>query len=143
MTASTCARAYAVHVIARHGAGSVLVTDQGQSFTSVLFKGTCKILGIRKMNTSAFHPHSHGTVERFYKTMNQGLSHYVNASGTNWDLVPFYLMAYQATPHGTSGYSPFYLLHGREMVMPTSQELRAKLPPEVRETEHAPRLENL
>jgi hypothetical protein len=33
MTASTCARAYAVHVIARHGAGSVLVTDQGRSFT--------------------------------------------------------------------------------------------------------------
>ena len=35
--------------------------------------------------------------------MNQGLSHYVNALGTNWDtLVLFYLMAYRATPHGTS-----------------------------------------
>jgi hypothetical protein len=43
-TASTSAGVYAVHVIARHGAGTVLVTDQGRSFTSVLFKETCKIL---------------------------------------------------------------------------------------------------
>ena len=68
----------------------------------------------------------------------------MNASGTNWDtLVPFYLMAYRATPHGTSGYSPYYLLHGREMILPTSQDLRAKLSPDVRESECANRLENL
>ena len=76
--------------------------------------------------------------------MNQGLSHYVNASGTNWDtLIPFYLMAYRATPHGTSVYSPYYLLHGRKMILPTSQDLRAKLSPDVRETEYARKLENL
>jgi hypothetical protein len=114
------------------------------SFTSVLFRETCKILGIKQMNSSAYHPQSHGAIEKYRKTMNQGLSHYVNAAGTNWDtLVPFYLMAYGATPHGTSGYSPYYLLHGREMVLPTSQNLRAKFTPDVRETEYAPRLEKL
>ena len=72
------------------------------------------------------------------------LSHYVNASGMNWDtLIPFYLIAYRATPHGTSGYSPYYSLHGREMILSPSQDLRAKLSPDVRETEYAPRLENL
>jgi len=35
------------------------------------------------------------------------------------------------------------MLHGREMVLPTMQSLRAKLPQEIRETDHAPRLENL
>ena len=76
--------------------------------------------------------------------MNQGLSHYVKASGTNWDtLIPFYLMAYRATPHGKSVYSPYYLLHDREIILPTSQDLRAKLSLDVRETEYAPRLENL
>ena len=131
MPAETCAKAYATHVIARHGTGSVLVTDQGRSFTSLFFKETCKILGIRQMNTSAYH-----TIERYHKTMKQGLSHYVNASGTNWyTLIPFYLMAYRETPHGTSGYSPYYLLHHREIILPTSQDLRAKLSPDVRETE--------
>ena len=103
MTAETCARAYATHVIAGHGTSSVLVTAQGQSFTSVFFKEACKILGIKQVNTSAYHPQANGTIEWYHKTMNKGFSHNVNASSTNWDtLVPFYLMAYRATPHGTS-----------------------------------------
>ena len=90
MAAETCARAYATQVVARHGTGSVLLTDQWRSFTSVFFKETCKILGIKQANTSTYHPQANGTSERYHKTMNQGLSHYVNASGTNWDtLVPF------------------------------------------------------
>ena len=53
------------------------------------------------MNTSAYHPQANDNIERYLKTMNQGLSHYVNASGTNWDtLVPFYVMAYKATLQG-------------------------------------------
>lgn len=49
MLAETCARAYATQIIARHGSGSILVADQGRQFTSVLFKETCRILGIKKM----------------------------------------------------------------------------------------------
>ena len=52
-------------------------------------------------------------------------------------------MLYLNTPLGTSKYSPFYLLHAREMVLPSLQSLRAKLSPEVRDTDHATRLENL
>jgi len=36
-------------------------------------------------------------------------------------------MAYQATPNTVTGYSPFYLLHGREMLLPSSDDLRAKI----------------
>ena len=134
MSAETCARAYAANVIATNGTGSILVTDQGRSCMSDLFKETCKILGTKQMNSSAYHAMAQWTIERYHKIMNQGLSQYVNASGTNCDtLIPFYLMAYRATPHGTSGYSPYYLLPGREMILPTSQHLKAKLTPEVRD----------
>jgi hypothetical protein len=144
MSAESCARAYAAHVIARHGTGSILVTDQGRSFTSAFFKETCKILGVKQMHSSAYHPQGNAQIERFHKTMNQGLSHYVNSAGTNWDdLIPYYLMAYRGTPHSTSGYSPYYLLHGREMILPTSHDLRAKLTPDVRGTEYVHRLEHL
>jgi hypothetical protein len=95
------------------------------------------------MHSLAYNPRGNGTIERLHKTMNQGLSH-VNSSGKDWDtLIPFYVMAYHGTPHGTHGFSPFYLLHGREIVLPTSQELRVKLTAEVRETDFAHRLENL
>ena len=132
------------HIIARHGTGSILVTDRGTSFTSVFFRETCKILGIKQLYTSALHPQSNGQIESWHKTLNQGLSRYVNASGTNWDtLVPLYLMAYRATPHGTTGYSPYFLLHGREMVLPTTQDIRAKLSPKVKGTDYEGKLETL
>jgi transposase InsO family protein len=56
MTAESCARAYATQVIARHSTGSILVTDQGRSFTSEFFRQVCKILGIKQLNTSSYHP---------------------------------------------------------------------------------------
>ena len=144
MTAEACARAYATQVIARHGSGSKLITDQGRNFTSTFFKETCKILGIRQIFTTAYHPQSNGRLERMHKTLAESLSHYVNSCGTNWDaLVPFFLMAFRNLPHGTTKYSPYYLLHGREMVVPSLQHLSAKLSPELRHTEQAPRLENL
>jgi hypothetical protein len=63
---------------------------------------------------------------------------YVNASGKKWDdLIIFYLMVYTGTPYSMSGYSPYYLLLGREMILPTSQELRVKLTLEFREAENA------
>ena len=144
MTAEECGRAYATHIIARHGSGSKLISDQGKNFTSAFFRETCKILGVRQIFTTAYHPQANGKIERLHKTLAEGLSHYVNASGNNWDtLVPFFLMAFRNTPHGTSGFSPFYLLRGREMILPSLHNLKAKLSPEIRNSEQAMRLENL
>lgn len=86
MTAQASATVYATQIFARHGTGSILVTDQGRSFMSAFFKETCRILGVKNLNSSAFHPQSNGVVERFPKTMHQGSSHYVNACGINWIL---------------------------------------------------------
>jgi hypothetical protein len=81
-------------------------------------------------------------VERFHRTLHTGWSHYINTANTNWDvLVPFFLMAYRATPNTTTNYSPFYLLHGREMSLPTSDDLKAKISKE--SPSHSQRLENL
>jgi len=53
----------------------------------------------------------------------------VNAAHNNWDvLVPFFLMAQRATPSTATGYSPFFLLHGREMTLPSNEDLKAKIP---------------
>jgi len=66
VSAETCARIYATQIIARHGIGSTLITDQGRSFTSAFYLETCKILKIRKVRTSAYHAMSNGMVERFH-----------------------------------------------------------------------------
>jgi len=66
ISAETCARVYATQIIARHGCGSTLITDQGRSFTSAFFQETCRILKVRKVRTSAYHAMSNGMVERFH-----------------------------------------------------------------------------
>jgi transposase InsO family protein len=125
-TAETCARVFATQIITRHGTGSNLITDQGGSFISTSFKETCSILGIKKVNTSSYHPSSNGMIERFHRS--PGLSYYIDSANTKWDIVvPFYLMAYRATPNTTTGFSLYYLLHGREMALPNSENLKAKL----------------
>jgi hypothetical protein len=52
-------------------------------------------------------------------------------------------MVYRATPHGSTGFSPYYLLHGREIVLPNTEDVRAKLSPKVRGTDYEGKLENL
>ena len=52
-------------------------------------------------------------------------------------------MAYRATPHSTTHYSPFYLLHGREMVLPNEGDLKAKISPDIQDVDQVQRLENL
>jgi hypothetical protein len=50
-------------------------------------------------------------------------------------------MAYRTTPHTVTQYSLFYLLHGREMLLPNNDNLKAKIsrqPPD-----HNQRLRNL
>jgi len=54
--------------------------------------------------------------------------------------VSFHFMSYRATPHTTTG-CPFYLLHGREMVLPSTDNLKAHLPKDNRD--HDQRLQNL
>jgi transposase InsO family protein len=128
-TAETCAKVYASQIVTRHGSGSTLITDQGREFMSSFFQKTCKILGVRRLRTSSYHAAFNGMVERLHCSLHSGLSHYVNASHKNWDeVVPYYLMSHRATPHTTTGYSPFYLLHGREMILPRTENLKARLP---------------
>ena len=48
----------------------------------------------------------------------------VNKYGNDWDeFVNYALMAHRAVSHSITRYSPFYLLYGREMRLPTGDDL--------------------
>jgi hypothetical protein len=50
-------------------------------------------------------------------------------------------MAYRATPNTVTGYSPFYLLHGRELTLPNQANMKAKVTENT--PDHKQRLESL
>jgi hypothetical protein len=67
ITAEECSRVYATHIFARHGGVSILISDQGRNFTSSYFRVTCKILGVKQIFTTAYHPQVNGELKVFKK----------------------------------------------------------------------------
>jgi len=123
-TAEETAEAFIENVILRHGVPERVLTDQGRNFVSELFKEICRALNIKKLQTTAYHPQSNGVVERFHRTLIESMSHYVEEDGHDWvRWVPFALAAYRSLPHSSTGYTPNYLIFGREASTPSDVNL--------------------
>lgn len=78
ITAETVARTFLRHWISRFGVPAVVTTDQGRQFQSHLHTAFTKILGVHQIRTSPYHPSSNGIVERFHRTLKQGLKCHEN-----------------------------------------------------------------
>ena len=52
-----------------------------------------KLLGIKKISTTAYHPHTDGLVERLNQTLIDMLSKRVHPSGKDWDTASVYVLA--------------------------------------------------
>ena len=117
--ADTTADALVTQFFSRFGAPLIIHSDQGRDFESNLFSEMCKLYGIKKTRTTPYHPRSDGMVERFNRTIQQMLKAYVNEHRNDWDEhVPYLTMAYRATVHDSTGYSPNRLMLGREISLP-------------------------
>ena len=122
-TAETIARAL-VEVISRHGVPAKLLSDRGANFLSDILQEVYKLLGIKKVNTSAYHPQSDGLVERFNRTLTDMLAKTVDQSGRDWDKrIPYVLYAYRTSVQESTKESPFFLLYGRDGRLPTEAAL--------------------
>ena len=53
--ADTIAKLFIEHVICRHGIPEELLSDRGTNFLSDLVCDICKLLGVKKINTSGYH----------------------------------------------------------------------------------------
>ena len=117
----TIARAFIEKIVLTYGTPQILQTDQGASFMSEVFRNTCKILKIKKIQSTAFHPESQGSIERSHCVLAEYLQHYISEDQTNWDLwVPFATYVYNTTQHSATGFTPFELLFGRPSTLPSA-----------------------
>ena len=122
--AETVARVLVEEVICRHGAPERLLSDRGSNFLSELIAEVCRLLQIKKINTSGYHPQTDGLVERFHKTLISMLSRYVEKHARDWDhYLPYMLYAYRVTAQESTRESPFFLLYGRDARQPMKEAL--------------------
>ncbi|GFU98275.1 transposon Ty3-I Gag-Pol polyprotein [Trichonephila clavipes] len=75
-------------IVLRHGAPRVIITDRGAVFRSRLVSSLVDLCNI---------------------------DHRFTTAAENWDeILPFVTFAYNTAKQETTGFTPFYLLHGRE-----------------------------
>lgn len=67
----------------RFGVPMELHSDLGKNFESVVFQEICKLIQITKTRTTPYHPESDGMVERFNRTLENGLTMFVNENQTD------------------------------------------------------------
>ena len=73
-TSVTIAKLLVEKIVSRHGVPSQLLSDRGAAFLSGLMQELYRLLGVHKVNTTAYHPQTDGLVERFHRTLVQMLS---------------------------------------------------------------------
>ena len=118
-SAVTVARAVLENVILRLGCPDFLLSDNGKEWENALFRELCKGLDILKSRTTMYESRTSGCVERIHRTLNSMLGKVVQTHQTTWpDHIPFVVNAYNITPHASTGYSPFFLMFGREQRVP-------------------------
>ena len=114
-------RAFVEKIVLTYGTPQILQTEQGANFVSEVFRNTCKILRIKRIQSTAFRPESQGSTERSHRVLAEYLRHYVKEDQTNWDQwVTFATYVYNTTEHSATGFTPFELLFGHPSALPSA-----------------------
>jgi hypothetical protein len=107
------------YVMLQYGIPSAIVNDQGSQFMGDIFKRLCKLLKIKKINTSAYRPESQGLLERSHKTVTEYLRCYCGPKNDDWDkYIYFACFVFNTTPHTMTKYTPYENLFGRKANIP-------------------------
>lgn len=112
------------NLICRHSCFKYLHSDRAQNWRSELIQDLLKLMSINPSFTTSYHPQCNGVVEKFNLTMANMLSKYTDTAQKKWDqIIPHVTFAYNTSIHATTKFSPFFLVYGREAILPTEANL--------------------
>ncbi|XP_069988596.1 uncharacterized protein [Penaeus vannamei] len=108
-------------IFSRVGIPREILSDRGRQFVSQLLGELHKLLGVKPLFTTPYHPSGNGRVERFHATLKASLRKLCSDKPREWHryLVPT-LFAMREIPSDRTGFSAFELLYGRTVRGPLS-----------------------
>lgn len=117
--ASTVAKVLIEKYFVHYGLPKRMHSDQGRDFESRLIHEVLSTLGIEKSRTTPYHPQGDPQPERFNRTLLNMLGTLEPNRKKKWSQHIVHLVhAYNCTPNEATGYSPYYLMFGREARLP-------------------------
>ena len=116
--ASTICDAIFRHLLCQHGRPQRILTDRGAELIGLAVQHLCKRWGINKIHTTGHQPQA-SPVERFHRYLNTSMTALHGSFGLDWDrYVDAAVFTYRVSYCESTGYSPFFLLYGRDPVRP-------------------------
>ncbi|KAK3773152.1 hypothetical protein RRG08_013739 [Elysia crispata] len=118
MSAKTTAEALLTFV-RNFGIPKRLHADQGANFESKVIRALCHLLGVEKSRTTPFHPMGNGSCERMNQTLISMLGTLPERRKKDWtSYIGMLVLAYNSTKCDSTGFSPYFLMFGREPRLP-------------------------
>jgi hypothetical protein len=115
-------------VYCRHGIPRQILSDRGTAFKSRLVAEITEAFGAKQLFSTAFRPQTNGLVEHINGVLAQMISLYVNTAQTDWNkYLPIVTFVYNTAQQATTKQTSFYLLTGREAIIPLDTVLRPEV----------------
>jgi transposase InsO family protein len=115
------------NIVYRFGVPNSIITDNGSQFMGRKFLEFCDKFHIRVDWAAVAHPQTNDQVERANGMILQGLKPRIfdrlNKSGRKWlQELPAVVWSLRTTLSKATGFTPFFLVHGAEAILPTDLE---------------------
>ena len=128
-SAATAAKHLFNDFVLKYSLPGKILHDQGKEFENRMFKTIERFCGVVRSRTTPYHPQANGTCERMNSTLLQMLRTLAESDKPKWhEHVNKLMAAYNVTTHSTTGYSPHFLLFGREPLIPLDLILGSRRP---------------
>ena len=121
-------QAYIDNVYYKFGGSLKMSSDNSTEFKNKVFEQVAKELRVEyEFYTPPYHPASNGRIEGFHAFLKACIAKHV-APQLEWDvLIPLACAAYNFIPYEHSKESPFFLMFGRDPVLPLNMLLSPKM----------------
>ena len=123
-TTVVAAHALWENFLVHYGWPEKILTNQGRSFESNLFRELCNLAKIKKLHTSPYHPETNGQCEHFNTTLISMLGTLPSHAKRNWqEWITTLTHAYNCTVSPVTGFTPYFLMFGRNPKLPLDIDL--------------------
>jgi hypothetical protein len=103
----------------RYGSPDILISDNGTEFVNKILAHISAIYQVKHVTTTGYHPQANGLVEQHNQTLKNQLKAFTNAQQSDWDVhLDIVQFAYNTTVHNVTGFSPHFMVYGREAKQP-------------------------
>lgn len=120
-TAVEVAQSFVNNFVLQYGIPREITTDRGSEFMAETMTQVCKILNIKKLNSTAYHHQTIGALENSHKSLSAYLRIQTDNKPETWSSwLQFWCFAYNTSVHSATKFTPYELVYGKVCNLPNN-----------------------